>query len=85
MQILHRPAYSFTKVGFVGLGNMGFPMAVNLARKGHEVYAYDLNPAKEADARNNNMVFRNDIRQLAKDANFFITIVPTPADAQHVC
>lgn len=25
----------FSKVGFIGLGNMGFPMAVNLAKKGH--------------------------------------------------
>jgi len=29
------------KVGFIGLGNMGAPMALNLARAGHEVAGYD--------------------------------------------
>ncbi|MCZ0942951.1 MAG: NAD(P)-binding domain-containing protein, partial [Gammaproteobacteria bacterium] len=32
-------------VGFVGLGNMGGPMAVNLAATGHEVKVFDLVPA----------------------------------------
>ncbi|MGC9418440.1 MAG: 3-hydroxyisobutyrate dehydrogenase [Rhodovulum sp.] len=30
------------KVGFIGLGNMGAPMAANLARAGHEVTGFDL-------------------------------------------
>ncbi|TCP42142.1 3-hydroxyisobutyrate dehydrogenase [Rhodovulum marinum] len=30
------------KVGFIGLGNMGAPMAGNLARAGHEVTGFDL-------------------------------------------
>jgi 3-hydroxyisobutyrate dehydrogenase len=30
-----------TRVGFVGIGNMGWPMAGNLARKGFAVTAYD--------------------------------------------
>ena len=29
------------KIGFVGLGNMGAPMAANLARAGHEVMGFD--------------------------------------------
>lgn len=29
------------KIGFVGLGNMGAPMAVNLAKAGHEVRGFD--------------------------------------------
>jgi 3-hydroxyisobutyrate dehydrogenase len=29
------------KVGFIGLGNMGAPMATNLARAGHDVKGYD--------------------------------------------
>ena len=31
-----------TKVGFIGLGNMGGPMAANLAKAGHDVTATDL-------------------------------------------
>ena len=30
------------RVGFIGLGNMGTPMAANLVRAGHDVVAYDL-------------------------------------------
>jgi len=31
-----------TKIGFIGLGNMGGPMAANLAGAGHEVHVFDL-------------------------------------------
>ena len=30
------------KIGFIGLGNMGGPMAKNLAAAGHEVTGFDL-------------------------------------------
>ena len=30
------------KIGFIGLGNMGAPMAANLAKAGHEVTGFDL-------------------------------------------
>ena len=33
------------RVGFIGLGNMGAPMAANLARAGHEVIGFDLSAA----------------------------------------
>ena len=29
-------------IGFIGLGNMGAPMALNLLKAGHHVYVYDL-------------------------------------------
>jgi 3-hydroxyisobutyrate dehydrogenase len=32
-------------VGFIGLGNMGGPMAANLVKAGHSVTGFDLNPA----------------------------------------
>ncbi len=32
------------KIGFIGLGNMGRPMAENLARAGHDVTGYDTAP-----------------------------------------
>ena len=30
------------KIGFIGLGNMGMPMAKNLIAEGHEVTGFDL-------------------------------------------
>ena len=35
------------KVGFVGLGNMGWPMAVNLARAGHPLVVRDVDAARQ--------------------------------------
>ncbi|MBN8956836.1 MAG: 3-hydroxyisobutyrate dehydrogenase [Rhizobiales bacterium] len=31
------------RIGFIGLGNMGLPMALNLVKAGHEVQGYDVN------------------------------------------
>jgi 3-hydroxyisobutyrate dehydrogenase len=33
------------RIGFIGLGNMGGPMAANLVKAGHRVTGFDLNPA----------------------------------------
>jgi 3-hydroxyisobutyrate dehydrogenase len=33
------------RIGFIGLGNMGLPMAQNLIKAGHQVEGVDLNPA----------------------------------------
>jgi len=40
------------KVGFIGLGNMGGPMAVNLVKAGHEVSVFDLSEERVAFAVN---------------------------------
>ena len=32
------------KIGFIGLGNMGKPMALNLLKDGHEVIGFDTFP-----------------------------------------
>ena len=34
------------KIGFIGIGNMGLPMASNLARSGYEVTVYNRTPEK---------------------------------------
>jgi 3-hydroxyisobutyrate dehydrogenase len=40
------------RVGFIGLGNMGLPMAANLLKAGHEVVGFDVVPAaREAAER----------------------------------
>ena len=41
------------RVGFIGLGKMGRPMASNLVRKGFSLVVYDINPTpvRELEAR----------------------------------
>ena len=38
------------KLGFIGAGNIGLHICTNLARKGHEVYVCDSEPAAQARA-----------------------------------
>ncbi len=58
------------KIGFIGLGNMGAPMAANLAAAGHQVVGYDTAsiPAGIASADN--------AADAAKDADVVITMLP---------
>lgn len=85
MQLLARNIFSFSQVGFVGLGNMGFPMAINLAKKGHKVFAFDIDRSKAEEAAKNNITFRTEVKQVAKDANVFITMLPNSEHSQNVC
>jgi len=35
MNLVRKAAFPFSRIGFIGLGNMGMPMADNLIKKGH--------------------------------------------------
>ena len=62
------------KIGFIGLGNMGGPMAANLAREGHEVAGFDLTaPMPEGVTR------AETAPQAAKGADVVITMLPNGA------
>ncbi len=62
------------KIGFIGLGNMGGPMAANLAAAGHEVTGFDLTapmPAGVAKA--------DSAAAAAKGADVVMTMLPNGA------
>lgn len=46
MRLVNKQLFGFSKIGFIGLGNMGFPMAANLAAKGHQVLGNDADASK---------------------------------------
>lgn len=85
MQLVARSLFSFSKIGFIGLGNMGFPMALNLTKKGHQVFAFDVDASKAEEATKNNITFRTEVKQVAKDANIFVTMLPNSEHSQSVC
>lgn len=66
------------KIGFIGLGNMGAPMAVNLARAGHDVTGYDM------AARPSGIQHANSAARAATDADVVITMLPNGAILQSV-
>lgn len=70
------------KIGFIGLGNMGAPMASNLLRAGHELTVFDLVPAAVAKAVSDGARAADDIAAVARSgAELIITMLPA---ARHV-
>lgn len=62
-----------TRIGWIGLGNMGGPMAKNAAAAGYDVAAYDLSP----DARSGAAVPTVDSPgEALRDADIVVTMLP---------
>ncbi|MFH5208023.1 3-hydroxyisobutyrate dehydrogenase [Antrihabitans spumae] len=64
------------KVGFVGLGHMGGPMAANLAKAGYQVLGYDLVPAALEQATKDGVTVVASSDEAA-DADVVITMLPS--------
>ncbi len=63
-------------IGFIGLGNMGAPMAANLVKSGEHVLGFDLLPAlREASARDGIQIVAN-AASTVEDADVVITMLP---------
>lgn len=58
MRLVTKQFFNFSKVGFVGLGNMGLPMAANLASKGHQVFGNDADANKAGQASSKKISFK---------------------------
>ena len=70
------------KIGFLGLGNMGGPMAHNLLKAGHELTVFDLSDAAVANLVEAGASAAPSIAALAgSDVEMIITMLPA---AQHV-
>lgn len=67
------------RIGFVGLGNMGLPMARNLARAGHEVRGYDLSAAAMDAAAEGGIQRAQSAPDAARGADIVITMLPAGA------
>jgi len=59
------------KIGFIGLGNMGGPMAANLAKAGHEVTGFDM-----AEVSIDGVTMATSGAEAAKGAQVVITMLP---------
>ena len=55
-------------VGFIGLGNMGFPMAVNLAKGGYKVIAYDVSKDRLKEIEKKGVQPCDNVKKLASQA-----------------
>jgi 3-hydroxyisobutyrate dehydrogenase len=68
---MHMPA-----IGFIGLGNMGAPMAANLVKSGDHVLGFDLVPALCEAAAGNGVQIVANARSTVEDADVVITMLP---------
>ena len=63
-------------IGFIGLGNMGAPMAANLVKAGHHISGFDVVPAsREASARDGVQIVAN-ARATVENADIVVTMLP---------
>ncbi|MFD6104296.1 3-hydroxyisobutyrate dehydrogenase [Nocardia salmonicida] len=64
------------KIGFLGLGHMGGPMAANLVRAGYDVLAFDPVPAAQEQARTDGATVVATAAAAAVDRDVVITMLP---------
>ena len=71
-------------VGFIGLGAMGLPMALNLMKGGHAVAGYDVSAAQRARLAAGGGRDCTSAAEAAKGADFVITMLPDGAVVRDV-
>jgi 3-hydroxyisobutyrate dehydrogenase len=63
-------------IAFIGLGNMGGPMAANLVRAGHKVVAFDLVAASRDQAKSDGAAIAESSVAAVKGADTVVTMLP---------
>jgi len=71
-------------IGFIGLGNMGAPMAANLAKAGHRVIGYDVNPNALRALAASGVQAASSAAAAARGAELVITMLPAGEHVREV-
>ena len=71
-------------IGFIGLGNMGRPMASNLCRKGWKPLVFDINAAPMRTLEGLGARAAEDVAGVAGECDIVFTMLPTTASVQDV-
>jgi 2-hydroxy-3-oxopropionate reductase len=73
------------KVGFVGLGIMGRPMARNLMRAGYELVLYNRTRSKAEElARETGAEVATDLKEVAQRSGVIFTMLPSPQEVREI-
>ncbi|HHW38583.1 MAG TPA: NAD(P)-dependent oxidoreductase [Bacillales bacterium] len=72
------------KVGFIGLGNMGLPMAKNLVKANYEVVGKNRSKGKEDLFTQAGGKCGMSVAQMAKELDVILTCLPLPTDVEAV-
>ena len=71
-------------IGFIGVGNMGNPMAANLLKAGYRVSIFDLEPHKALNLVALGANLAENITQLGQQSQVVICSLPGPAQVKEV-
>src|SRR5437868_1850399 len=72
------------KIGFIGLGNMGLPMAQNLINAGHSVAGFDVNEAAIERVAAGGGRAAGALADACADAEIVITMLPAGEHVREV-
>jgi 3-hydroxyisobutyrate dehydrogenase len=72
------------RVGFIGLGNMGGPMALNIIRAGHDVTVHDIRREAGAAHLEGGAKWADSPREIAASCDLIMTSLPGPRDVEAV-
>ena len=72
------------RIGFIGLGNMGLPMALNLIKAGHQVTGFDVVPQGVEKLNAGGGTAAKDIAAMAGDSEIVITMLPAGKHVREV-
>ena len=71
-----------SRIGFIGLGNMGLPMAQNLLKAGHQVEGVDVNPAAIEKLKAAGGASVEAAKGAAARADVVITMLPSSVEVE---
>ncbi|MFZ8899054.1 MAG: NAD(P)-dependent oxidoreductase [Alphaproteobacteria bacterium] len=72
------------RIGYIGLGAMGRPMAVNITEAGHEVVVFDLNENQTKILAQRGATVARSAKEVADEADYVLTCLPSIAAAEAV-
>ena len=72
------------KIGFIGLGIMGRPMAKNLLKAGFSLVVFDINPAAVEDLSKAGAQTANSSKEVAERTKIIITMLPDSPEVKEV-
>ena len=64
------------KIGFIGLGNMGKGMSINLAKEDHQIFGYDKNHNVYNYFKGQNVIITENLKSLMNEVEIIITMLP---------
>ena len=72
------------KIGFIGLGVMGKPMAEHIKNAGHELYVYTRTKEKCLKKKKKGVIWCNDVAECARCSDVMVTMIGFPKDVEEV-